>query len=61
MIDLSIFFKNHFDSPFISDSKLLKFAQIHLKRLSVNNPGNIYDTIITEMTQVYNDYYKNHK
>ena len=61
MIDLSIFFKNHFDSPFISDSKFLKFAQIHLKRLSVNNPGNIYDTIITEMTQVYNDYYKNHK
>ena len=57
MIDLSTFFKNHFDSPFISDLKLLKFAQIHLKRLSVNNPGNIYDTIISEMTLAYNDYY----
>ena len=57
MIDLSTFFKNHFDSPFISDTKLFKFAQIHLGRLTQNNPGNIYDTIISETNLVYNDYF----
>lgn len=56
MIDLSTFFKNHFDSRLISDSKLLKFVQIHLGRLTQNNPGNIYDTIIAETNLVYNDY-----
>ena len=57
MIDLLTFFKNHFDSPLISDSNLLKFAQIHLGRLTQNNPGNIYDSIIAEMTLAYNDYF----
>lgn len=57
MIDLSTFFKNHFDSPLISDTKLMKFAQIHLGRLTQNNPGNIYDMIIAETNLVYNDYF----
>jgi len=60
MIDLSTFFKNHFDSPLISDTKLLKFADIHLQRLITNNPGNMYDSIIAETTIVYNDYFRAH-
>lgn len=48
MINLQIFFKNHFDTQFISDDNMRKFADNHLQRLVVNNPGGIYTPIITD-------------
>lgn len=53
MIDIKVFFKSHFDTQFISDDNLRKFADIHLRRLTANNPGGIYTSIITDTGVVY--------
>ena len=53
MIDIKVFFKSHFDTEFISDDNLRKFADIHLQRLTANNPGGIYTAIITDTGIVY--------
>ena len=57
MINLKVFFKSHFDTTFISDENLRKFADIHLQRLTTNNPGGIYTAIITETGIVYMAYF----
>lgn len=57
MINLKVFFKNHFDTKEISDDKMKKFTEDHLQRLAANNPGGIYDTLITETTSAYTNYF----
>lgn len=57
MRNLITYFKNIFDTKEISDENLRKFAEIHLSRLIVNNPGAIYNTLITELTAAYNAYF----
>jgi hypothetical protein len=57
MIDLSIIFKNHFDTKEVSDDNLRKFADINLQRLTTNNPGGIYTALITDTGIVYMAYF----
>ena len=57
MINLNVFFKNHFDTTFISDENLRKFADINLQRLTTNNPGGIYTGLITDTGIVYLAYF----
>lgn len=57
MINLNAIFKNHFDTREISDDNMRKFSETNLDRMISNNPGGIYDTLITNTTTVYNDYF----
>jgi len=57
MINLETFFRNHFDTQFISDDKMDLFSQDHIARLKTNNPENIYDTVITNTERAYDDYF----
>ncbi len=57
MINLKTFFINHFDTKAISDDTMKELTQKHLVSMSENNPGNIYDTLITDTTQVYTNYF----
>lgn len=57
MINLNVFFKSHFDTQFISDDNLRKFADIHLQRLTANNPGAIYTPLITALGTAYTNYF----
>jgi hypothetical protein len=57
MINLKVFFKNHFDTKDISDDHLKQFAEVHLQRLAANNPGGIYSTRITAITTAYTNYF----
>lgn len=57
MINLKTFFINHFDTKDISDDTLKEFTQKNLTSMSENNPGSIYDTLITDTTQAYTNYF----
>ncbi len=57
MINLEVFFKNHFDNKNISDNNLRLFAEVHLQRIAANNPGGIYTTRITATTTAYTNYF----
>ena len=57
MINLEVFFYNHFDTERISDDKLDLFTQDHLERLRANNPSNVYDVMIAATQKAYTDYY----
>lgn len=57
MINIKVFFKNHFDTKEISDENLRKFSDIHLLRLTTNNNGGIYTAIITDTGIVYIAYF----
>ncbi len=57
MRNLISYFKNIFDTKEISDENLRKFAEIHLARLIVNNPGAIYNALIAALTTAYNAYF----
>jgi len=57
MINLETFFRNHFDTQFISDDKMDLFSQDHIARLKTNNPENIYDPVITNTERAYDDYF----
>jgi hypothetical protein len=57
MINLEVFFSNHFNTERISDDKMDLFAQDHIARLKANNPGNIYDPVITNTESAYNGYF----
>ncbi len=57
MINLETFFRNHFDTQFISDDKMDLFAQDHIAHLKANNPENIYDPVITNTETAYNGYF----
>jgi len=57
MINLAVFFKNHFDTKSISDPNMQKFAEIHIQLTTENNPGGIYDAIILDTTTEYTNYF----
>ena len=48
---------NIFDTKELSDADLRTFTEDHLLRLTNNNPGAIYSTLITNTTAAYNAYY----
>jgi hypothetical protein len=56
MLDLRNFFKNHFNSSQISDDNLRKFSEDHLQRLTANNIGNQYASLLTDTQVLYNDF-----
>jgi len=57
MINLEVFFYNHFDTKRISDDKLDLFTQDHIERLKSNNADHVYDSMITNTQKAYTDYY----
>ena len=57
MIAFQVFFKNHFNTKEISDVKLQSFAEFHIQGLLANNPGGIYDLLISETTLAYTNYF----
>ena len=57
MINLTTFFKNHFDTKEISDDNMKKFTEVHLQRLVANNTGGEFTTMVTDTTTAYTDYY----
>ncbi len=57
MINLEVFFYNHFDTNRISDDKLDLFTQDHIQRLKASNPDSVYDAMIVNTEKAYNDYY----
>ena len=57
MLNLEIMFKNHFDTDKISDNNLRKFAEDQIQRMISNNPGGIYNQLITNTTAAYNGYF----
>jgi hypothetical protein len=57
MRNLRTYFTVIFDSPKISDDKLRKFAEIHLQRLSADNPGGVFTPLITATTAAYQAYF----
>jgi len=56
-MDLKRFGVNQFDTIRISDDNMKKLAETTWQRLIANNPGNIYDTLITDTATAYTDYY----
>lgn len=53
MLDLIKFFQILFTSPKISRERLKLFAEDHLARLTANNPGGIFGTILASLTAAY--------
>lgn len=56
MLDLRNFFKDHFNSMQVSDDNLRKFAEDHLQRLTANNNGNLYSSLLADTQVLYNDF-----
>jgi hypothetical protein len=57
MRNLSSFFWNIFEQSKVGDAKFRMFCEFHLQRLINNNPGGIYDDLITALTTAYMGYY----
>lgn len=57
MIDLQRFFENHFDSGRISDNKLRRFSEAHLRLLATNDPEEKYTQLLEEATLAHTAYY----
>jgi hypothetical protein len=57
MKNLRTYFTVVFDTPRISDDKLRKFVEVHLKRLAANNPGGIFSSLLAATTTAYDDYF----
>lgn len=57
MENLIVFFKNHFNTERISDNNIRKYAENQLHRMIANNPGGIYNQLITDTTSAYNGYF----
>lgn len=56
MIDLTKYFRILFMSPQISRERLRQFAESHIQRLTVNNPGGIYSAILAAITTAYSNF-----
>lgn len=56
MTDLIKYFRILFMSPQISRERLRQFAESHIERLTVNNPGSIYGTILAAITTAYSNF-----
>lgn len=57
MIELLKYFRILFMSPQISRERLKDFTESHIARLTANNPGGIFTTILTNITNAYNSYF----
>lgn len=57
MSDLLRFSLNIFGSKEISDLKLRKFTENHLRRLQKNNPCGIYNSQIIELISIYTEFF----
>lgn len=57
MIELIKYFRILFMSPRISRDRLKSFCEDHIIRLTNNNPGGIFTTILTAVTAAYNAFY----
>jgi len=57
MIDLQRFFENHFDTGRISDNKLRRFSEAHLRLLATNDPEERYTQLLEEATLAHTTYY----
>jgi hypothetical protein len=57
MINMETFFKNHFNTNKISDDNMKKFAEIHIQRLTANNGGGEFTTMITNTTTAFTTYF----
>src|SRR6185295_16354611 len=57
MIELLKYFRILFLSVRISQERLKSFTEDHIQRLTANNPGGIFTTILTNVTNAYNAYY----
>jgi hypothetical protein len=57
MIQLYKYFRILFLSPQINRERLKLFCEKHIQLLTSNNPGGIFTTILTDVTNSYNAYY----
>lgn len=57
MIELAKYFRILFLSVRISRVRLKEFTEDHIIRLTNNNPGGIFTTILTAVTNAYTNYY----
>jgi hypothetical protein len=57
MIELVKYFRILFLSPKISRERLKLFCEDHIQRLTANNPGGIFTTILTAVTNDYNAFF----
>jgi hypothetical protein len=57
MIELAKYFRIMFLSVRISRERLKDFTESHIARLTANNPGGIFTTILTNITNDYNSYF----
>ena len=57
MIELLKYFRILFMSPQISRERLKDFTESHIARLTANNPGGIFTTILSNITAAYNNYF----
>ena len=59
MINLTILFKNHFDSSKISDDKLKVFSEDHIQRINVNNGSGLFTAIMNDTVAAHTAYFGN--
>ena len=57
MINLITLLQNHFGAKSISDEKLKGFSEDHLQRLTANNEGGVFSTLITDTTAAHTLYF----
>ena len=57
MIELIKYFRTLFLSPKLSRERLKAFCEDHIQRLTANNPGGIFTTILTNITAAYNAFF----
>lgn len=59
MINLFTIFENIFRSDRVSDDNLKKFSQDHIQRLTANNGGGLFTTLLAEIVAAYTGYFGN--
>ena len=57
MIELAKYFRIMFMSVRISRERLKDFTESHIARLTANNPGGIFTTILMNIMAAYNNYF----
>jgi hypothetical protein len=57
MIELIKYFRVLFLSHKLSTERLKNFTEDHIQRLTANNPGGIFTSILTAITTAYNNYF----
>ncbi len=57
MIELAKYFRILFMSVRITDERLKDFCESHIQRLTANNPGGVFTTILNNITTAYNSFF----